>query len=149
MPLRREKDTSRGKDVGGGGNQAYPAEAAQELALALAGDGDGRRALLELAGLGVAMGLALAVLLPLAPVLLHHVELGHESATAAAAGGCSAASLGGAAAKRERETSEPFRPQPLTLADCLEIRADRYTWQRLTRNPSLTWRFVQATRLMH
>lgn len=111
MPLRREKDTSRGKDVGGGGNQAYPAEAAQELALALAGDGDGRRALLELAGLGVAMGLALAVLLPLAPVLLHHVELGHESATAAAAGGCSAASLGGAAAKT-REGDERTLPPP-------------------------------------
>lgn len=119
-----KKDTSRG-------NPIYPVEAAQELAFALAGDGDGRGILLELAGVGLPMGAALAVLVPLAPVLLHHVELGHGWRRRMG-------SRAPGAAKREESQANPtaqaFNPSRMPgdsrrpFLCCLEIRA-RSTWR--------------------
>jgi len=87
-------------------NQTYPVEAALELALPLAGHGDGRGPLLELAGAGLPMRGALAVLLPLALVLLHHVELGHG--VAADGFGFAGAAAGEEGARERGETSKPF-----------------------------------------
>lgn len=73
--------------------------AAQELALALARHGDWRVAVLELAGVGIPMGLALAVLVELALVLLDHVVLGH---------GGGRVGFGRRGGGGERKPNEPF-----------------------------------------
>jgi len=105
-------------------NQTYPVEAALELALPLAGHGDGRGPLLELAGAGLPMRGALAVLLPLALVLLHHVELGHG--VAADGFGFAGAAAGEEGRDRERERGSQANPwdaaKPFTLC-CLKISA--------------------------
>lgn len=82
-------------------HQTNPVEAALELLLPLAGHGDGRGPLLELAGPGLPMRGALAVLIALALVLLHHVVLGHG----VAADGCRRRGRGRGG---ERKPSEPF-----------------------------------------
>jgi hypothetical protein len=80
--------------------KSYPFVAALELALALARDDVVVGALLELSGVGVPMGAALAVLAVLALVLRHHVVLGHGGGWVWAA-----AEEGGGKSK----PTEPFR----------------------------------------
>lgn len=116
--------------------QTHPVEAALDLALPLAGHGDGRGPLLELAGAGLPMRGALAVLLPLALVLLHHVELGHG----VAADGSRRRRRGREGGGRE-EAEQTLRPRPLTLTLCC-VKICARTRGRY-RFP-VAWRFVRA-----
>lgn len=148
MPLRREKDTSRGKDVGGGGvTKRTRLRRRRSLRWRLPETETGAVRCLSLPVLGSPWAWRLRSCFHSRLFFCTTLNLAMNRRRRRV--GARLLRSGAPPQKRERETSEPFRPQPLTLADCLEIRADRYTWQRLTRNPSLTWRFVQATRLMH
>jgi hypothetical protein len=65
------------------------------------------------------MGLALTVVFPLAPVLLHHVVLGHGGGRMGLAG--AAAGEGG---NERRDAERTLRPRSLNLTQSLEIRAN-------------------------
>lgn len=68
---------------------------------------------LELSGVGIPMGAALAVMAGLALALLHHVVLGHGGGWVSAAA---------EEERRREEADRTLTPRPLTLLYCLKIR---------------------------
>jgi hypothetical protein len=69
------------------------------------------------------MGLALTVVFPLAPVLLHHVVLGHGGGRMGLAG--AAAGEGG---NERRDAERTLRPRSLNLTKAWRS-VQTYTWQ--------------------